>query len=188
LLRFAEAQGSFVYDQQSAVEGNPGEGGLNIQAFQPLGQSFTPALSSVGFVRLRLTDPLVGNSLGSTIYVNLRVDSITGSIMGSTAPVSIPDGFGIGGDGYVSFLFSTPLTVTPGVLYYFQPVVQSGDPTSIGFGNGFGYPGGMFFFQGQPSPSSDLWFREGIIVPEPGTWALLLLGSWAICWRRARLR
>jgi hypothetical protein len=34
----------------------------------------------------------------------------------------------------------------------------------------------MAFYQGLPFSGSDLWFREGIIVPEPSSLALALSG------------
>jgi hypothetical protein len=43
--------GTFIYDQQSSTEANLGEAAVVIQSSQPVGQSFTPSLSSVGFIR-----------------------------------------------------------------------------------------------------------------------------------------
>jgi hypothetical protein len=165
------AQGTFVFDQQSSTESNIGEGAPAIQPNQPFGQSFTPTFSSVGFIRLFLGDSSF-NGLGATVSVNLRADSITGSVLGSTEPVFMEDRF----SGFVNFLFSNPVTVTPGVTYYFQPVVESGDIWQVASHNAFGYAGGTAFALGQPSQVSDLWFREGIIIPEPSSVVLLLAG------------
>jgi hypothetical protein len=88
------AQGTFVFDQQSSDESNLGSGGYFIQTKEPMGQSFTPSLSAIGFVRFNLYDQIRNNGTGAVIYVNLRSDSITGSIVDSTAPVSLPDNFG----------------------------------------------------------------------------------------------
>jgi hypothetical protein len=48
---------------------------------------------------------------------------------------------------------------------------------------GSDYAGGTEFLQGQPG-NNDLWFREGIVVPEAGTWALLVIGCGLLVWRR----
>jgi hypothetical protein len=172
------AQGTFIYDQQSADESQPGEVAVTIQANQPMGQSFIPTLSSVGFVRLQLYSGLSNNGLGALVSVNLRANSILGTVLGTTSTVVMPDGFF---GGYVDFLFSAPVSVTPGVTYYFQPVVQNGD-YSAGAGPPYNYSRGTIFAQGVANPASDLWFREGILVPEPGSAALILLSG--IFWRR----
>jgi hypothetical protein len=169
-------QGTFIYDQQSADETAGGGAGVGIQAYQPTGQSFTPAITTVGFIRLQLADANYGNGSGATVYVNLRSNSITGPIMGSTDPVFMPDGFGIGNGnrGYTNFFFSTAVSVIPGTTYYFQPVVQSGNDLVI-IGYNYGYSGGTAFFQGVANPNSDLWFREGIyVVPEPSSLSLVI--------------
>jgi hypothetical protein len=44
---------TFVYDQQSATATTVSEGGANLQTDQPLGQSFTPTFSTVGFCATR---------------------------------------------------------------------------------------------------------------------------------------
>lgn len=177
-----QAQGTFVYDQQSSDEGHPGETIRGIQVSEPIGQSFTPSLSAVGFIRLELGDVNVGNGLGATIYLNLRTNSITGPIMGTTDPVFLPDGFG----GFTNFFFSVPVSVTPGMTYYFRPEVQLGDAWVIGrfVPN---YPGGTEYANGQPGVN-DLWFREGIyVVPEPSGLALVGCGI-VICGLRRRMK
>ncbi len=67
------AQGTFLYDQQSSTNETPTSGGAQpvIQQSTPIGQSFTPAFSAVGFVRLKLYDVNPNNGLGATLYVNL---------------------------------------------------------------------------------------------------------------------
>lgn len=174
-------QGTFVYDQQSSDESQLGGGAASIQPNQPLGQSFAPTLSSVGFIRLYLSDDAF-NNLGATVYVNLRANSITGTILGSTVPVFVPDRF----VGPVNFLFTSDVSVTPEVTYFFQPVIQSGDNFSAYGYNTFNYARGTAFFQSIPSPGQDFWFREGIVVPEPGTWALLLVGLGVLVWQRRK--
>jgi len=182
----ARGQGTtFIYDQQSATNQGPagGDGGAPIQEDQPMGQSFTPALSSVGFVQLKFDDFNPGNGLGATVYVNLLANSITGTVLDSTAPVFMPDGFSF---GITNFFFATPVAVTPGTTYYLQPVVVSGDDPWDVVGGNYGYAGGTAFFNGQPS-STDLWFREGELVPEPASGLLVLLGVAGI-WAARRLR
>ena len=187
LLVFAAAaaralgQGTVIYDQQSAAEGAPGEGGGGISGSEPFGQSFTPALNSVRFIRLWLSGGAPGNGIGSTVFVNLRSDSITGPILSTTDPVFLSDGFGYDVNGYPDFVFSTPVPVTPGMTYYFEPILQSGDYMRVFGDAGYGYAGGSMFFQGTPRVQ-DLWFREGIIVPEPSTGWLALVGAGLLAW------
>jgi hypothetical protein len=170
----ANAQGTMVFDQQSSDESFGGVGGLFIQTGQPMGQSFTPSLNAIGFVRLNLFDQNRNNGTGAVVYVNLRSDSITGSIIDSTAPVALPDNFGP--NGFVSFFFGNNVPLQAGTKYYLQPIVQSGDLWGA-VGDAFNYSGGELYYQGTSSTLSDLWFREGIIVPEPSSVALLLLAG-----------
>jgi hypothetical protein len=181
-------QGVVMYDQQSSDESIPGETWIAIQPYQPVGQSFTPSLSSVGFVRLQVYDGDVGNSRGATMYVNLRANSMSGTILSSTTPVSLPDGFF---GGFQDFFFSTPVTVAPNSAYYFQPVIQSGDGFLLGqFIPTGDYLGGTEYRLGLPIPGVDLWFREGIVVPEPSSVVLAVLGGvtvWCFGRRNQRL-
>jgi hypothetical protein len=183
LPALAGAQGTMVFDQQSSDESNPGNNGITIQPAQPAGQSFTPSLNAIGFVRFNLFDQVRNNGTGAVIYVNLRSDSITGPIVDSTAPVSLPDNFGSGLTGFVSFFFPSNVSLQPGVKYYLQPVVQSGDLWDAITGV-FNYAAGEQYVQGNSTTASDLWFREGVIVPEPSSCVLLLCG--AALWFRLR--
>jgi hypothetical protein len=180
------AQGTFIYDQESSDEATPGESAAGIQVYQPMGQSFTPALSSVGFIRLELYDGNPGNSLGGMVYVNLRMNSITGPIL---ATAVLPDGLGSPPKGwFTDFLFNSAAPVTPGTMYYIQPVVASGDTILAGsFIPTHPYLGGTIIINGAPNSAADLWFREGVIVPEPRAALLVLLGSGVFaCARRMR--
>ena len=179
------AQGTFIYDQQSSDESAPAEATALLQTQGPLGQSFTPSLAAVWFVRLDLFDRNNGNSKGATVYINVRSDSIAGTILATSTPVFMPDGFGVGGGGFANFLFAAPVPVTPGIVYYFDLAAQSGsDLWGVRrFVQGSDYPGGTEYLQGQPG-TDDLWFREGIIIPEPGSAALLLLGGGFLFWTR----
>jgi len=161
-VRSACGQVMVIYDQQSSTNTFL-NGSLNrFNNYQAMGQSFTPSLNSVGFVQFQFAD-FNDNNLGATVYVNLREDSITGNILSATLPISMPDNF----KGITKFLFPSPVTVTPGVTYYFQPVLQSGDDAFVILDGQYNYPGGGRFILGAPSPGdTDLWFREGIIVPK----------------------
>ena len=191
------AQGTLIYDQQSAtgpvsVVGNGNADGLDIQP-EPLTQSFIPTLSAIGFVQFELGDfPGNGNN-GATVYVNLWAGSPnihSATLLGSTTPVYMPNGFensGLGIAGITNFYFSTPITLTAGQTYYLQPVVQSGDNPWDIITIGDTYPNGRLYDGGTGGyfqPSTDFWFREGI-VPEPTNLALFgLSGILAYAFKR----
>ena len=180
----ARGQG-FDYDQQSATSDTGGNGiTLGIQSNEPIGQSFIPSRSSVGFVRFFLFDAVFPNPAGATAYVNLWSGSIGGgTLMASTDPVFITPGF----DGYANFFFSTTVPVNSGTTYYFQPLVQFGDDVVVGATAGFVYANGMSFIQGVAQPGQDLWFREGIVVPEPSSALLTFSGFVGFCFCRKRI-
>jgi hypothetical protein len=187
----AAGQGTVIYDQQSADETMPGEVAFDIQSNQPLGQSFTPGLPAVGFVRLELFDGHPGNAVGARLTINLRANSIAGPILATTPQVILPDGPGpgFGGSSFVDFFFSAPISVAQDTTYFFQPAVQSGDQVLIGAYNpNFNYPGGMLYANGTPNPASDLWFREGIIVPEPVPSSLVLIGAFLFAFKCSRIQ
>ena len=181
----AQAQGTFVYDQQSATDGMA-TFLSSINRGQPIGQAFTPSLGSVGFVQIQLVN--VQNLTNATIAVNLWGDSLGGTLLGSSDPLSLPAGYG---PDTANLLFASPVAVNPGSTYYLQPVIQAGGNNSwFVLTDFYNYSGGALFIQGQPRTDGlTAWFREGIIVPEPTVMSLLLLGlgGW-FCARQIKLK
>lgn len=183
LHQVAWAQGTLAYDQQSATSGF-GPGGSPIQLLNPAGQSFTPAAGFVGFVQFQFLDHIPNNLAGSTVFINLRQDSMTGPVLAATPTVFMRDGF----FGITSFYFARNVAVSPGREYFFEAVLQSGDDSDI-LSGAYGYAAGTAYFLGQPTPSgNDLWFREGYIVPEPSTLCFGLLGTALLVWSYKRRR
>jgi hypothetical protein len=172
MTQWVSAQGTFSIDQQAGNDNATSGSLLTIHPNQPTGQSFTPNLSRVDFIRLFLIDPTI-NGQGGSMVVHLRDGSLAGPILGSTEPVNLTDGV----NSSVDLLFNTAIAVTPGVAYYFQPVLISGDSTigALAY-NGYAYPGGGAYYQGGPLVFWDYWFREGIVVPEPSAAVLILAG------------
>jgi hypothetical protein len=178
----ANGQGSFIYDQQSStVDNYAGSAYTPITENQPVGQSFTPALAQVGFVRLWIGQGVPVDTSPATFAVNLRANSITGQIIGSSQ-VTLSPGF----IGAVDFLFSTPITVNPETTYFLQPEVQVGGAWGAA-ALGDIYAGGTIYGQGTANPQFDLWFREGVLVPEPSL-GLIVIGGTLAGWRCKKKR
>ncbi len=138
-----------------------------------VGQSFTPTLAAIDFVQFSLA----GANLGSSVFVNLRSSSMTGTILGTTdtQAVSLDPRFP------VTFSFLSSVSLSPGTQYFLEPVVAVNNGTvsitiSDPLSNPNPYQGGTEFHAGAPA-GLDLWFSEGIIVPEPSIWTLLGLGG-----------
>jgi hypothetical protein len=176
-------QGILVVDQQST---NLIEGAASLQTDQPLGQSFTPIFSSISFVSLNLYNASFPSGSGGNIFVNLRSNSITGSVLSSTTPLFLPGDF----SGVTNFFFTTSIDLVPGIMYYLQPVAEPGSDF-IGWNDSdASYTQGSAIFQGNAAPGNNFWFQEGIVVvPEPSFDALVLIGSGFALWnRRKKLR
>src|SRR5947209_19213750 len=106
LAPLAFGQGTVVFDQQSSTdESLPfyGQGGSMQNTVSPWGQSFTPVLSSVGFISLKYVDGNLNDGFGATVYLNLRSGSISDPSIGVTESVSIPSSF----PGNTIFTFDT---------------------------------------------------------------------------------
>src|SRR6266705_942449 len=134
----------YFYDQQSSTNESPwpyGSGSTLQQIPPPYGQSFTPTLTSINFIRLNLNDANINDGLGATIYVNLHADSLSGAVIGTTAAVTMPNSF----TGPATFLFPNSLPLVAGERYYFEPLVQSGGAWNTAGGE-LNYPGGSAFF------------------------------------------
>jgi len=82
-----------------------------------------------------------------------------------------------------TFYYPDNIGVTPGQLYFFEPVVLSAGSLDVGTKSPSSYLGGDLWSNGLMDPQADLWFREGIVVPEPSTVWLLAWGSGVFIWR-----
>jgi hypothetical protein len=174
-------QGTLVVDQQSANRSDVHSTTL----MNNTGQSFTPTFPSVDFIQLTVVDDSSPTN-GAQVFVNLRSGSISGAIIGTTAAVSAPTN--IAGGEFSTYFFPAAVALTPGTQYFFEPIDRLGqDVLSVGVGT-FNYTGGTMFANGGPTPSVDLWFTEGIVVPEPGTIGLLVVGSGLMVWTARRRR
>lgn len=178
----ARSQGTLVYDQESSADETTPVGGARIQFYGSVGQSFTPSFSSVGFVRVKLFDVTPGNALGATLVMNLRADAINGPIIGTAIPLVLANGFA----GSTNFFFSAAVPVVPNLSYFFETTVQSGDNWGIRIRSDstgdVNYSGGVFYGGSTPFFADDLWFREGIVVPEPSSVLLLFMGGGVVGW------
>ena len=166
---------SILYDQQSST--NSGYygygGGPTYQRLLPTtGQSFTPNLSSIDFIRLSIADGNPGDGLGSTWFLDLHSDTIHGPILGTTALVDLQDTFA----GAADFYFPSTIPLTPGTSYWFDLNSPDGGTWHV-FASVFGYSGGIAWAGDVARPGGDYWFREGLVVPEPSSVSLLLLAG-----------
>ena len=147
-----------------------------------IAQSFTPSLSAVGFVQFIELVPFLPRNDQVTFMVNLRAGAYDGPILGSTEPVVLFRGpIQIG-----TFYYTANIPVTPGLLYFFEPVLLSAGFVDIGIKFPSSYPGGDAWNNGLQG-MGDYWFREGIVVPEPCMVWLASLGIGALV-RHRRVR
>ncbi|HEV2208222.1 MAG TPA: PEP-CTERM sorting domain-containing protein [Verrucomicrobiae bacterium] len=181
----AVAQGTFLYDQQSSTDETawPYGSGGSLPSAAPCGQSFTPTLSGINFIRLNFNDGNPNDGLGTSVYLNLRANSFTGTTLGTSDSVAMPNGF----TGVEDFSFSSTIPLTPGTTYFFE-IVETPSWVPWNFANGsYDYAGGYAYYRGSPAGGSDLWFREGLYtVPEPSAALLGLLGFGVLGLLRAR--
>jgi len=170
------AQG-FIVDQASGTIGENIQNSVILPG-SPTVQSFTPSLSAVGFIQLSTF--IQATSSGETVVINLRQDAYNGPIVSSTDPVFLINK----GTAISTFLFPGNIPITPNQVYYFEPLVLSGGNWFVGY-KPSSYDRGDMYSNGTPSGGFvDLWFQEGIVVPEPGTVGLLFLGTSLFLWYR----
>jgi hypothetical protein len=159
--------------------------------FHPFGQSFTAGLAAVDFVQLRLSEFVPTGGLGGTFQVRIREgDTATGAILGTSAALTLPAGFGSFADdfGYgfpfggslAQFDFATQVALTSGAPYSIELVELTGDTFQM-YGTLPGAYLGGTAITGTPLSSVDFFFREGIQeVPEPGTLGLSVFGAFVL--------
>jgi hypothetical protein len=139
-----------------------------------LSQSFTPGLSGVGFVELQtVTYPEGGSSLSR---VWLRQDGVDGPRLASTEPLLVEDN----GLAIRTYFFPENISVTPGTKYWLEFELMSITGPAVDLSvqevSPSSYTAGDMYFRG-PQPDIDLWFREGMVIPEPKVVHMLVLGA-----------
>jgi hypothetical protein len=145
-----------------------------IDYYEPVGQGFRPSLEQLVSIELWLSD--LNNHVGPILpfTLNLRGDSIAGSIL---ATVDVTPAYP-GGNAWIEFAFATPVVLSPGELYVIELQAASargGWMASFSPG-GTDYAEGVAYFNGVASANEDFMFRTIAIVPEPSTWTMLMIG------------
>jgi len=158
-----------VVDQSALFHG--GEGGYPVVGVQ---QGFTPTLPAISFVEFGFYDHVPGNGIGTEMYVNLREGSFTGTILGRTSVVTIPDG----ARSLTRFEFLQNIPIVPEMLYFLEPVQLSGDSV---WTFSTSYSRGSRYYSGGKSAGS-LIFREGLQRAQI-TSVMITNGAVAITWK-----
>jgi len=149
----------------------PESGAYNIDSMAPIGQEFRPNLSGLNVVELLLVDFDQSDGLGAIVRVNIREDTIYGSIVGTSASVSVPNLPYPPSEKVVHFDFDDTVPMVPGNRYVIEIEQLGGGNFGVkDFGGQSNpYPYGRRIALGTPSPDGyyyyDLWFREGISNP-----------------------
>ena len=169
---------TFVVDQ--AATGFPITWTQNI-AFIQVGQEFTPSLRGVNFVELLMEDaecltfpPPHGNS---PLQVSLLIhrDTIEGAVIGQSVIVSLAPCF----DDVARFEFPSIVPLVPGRMYVIELIYEGGRMALASSSTTDVYPGGTHISDGVRILDSDLWFREGLLLPLATDREQCKHGGWA---------
>ena len=127
----------------------------NVLSEGPIGQEFVPELRALDVAEL-----VLGGSAAIRFKVNIRKDTITGEIVGSSNVVAFPEKnhFGI-----VTFDFDR-IPMTPLQTYVIELVPEASGATDwrTWGSRSSTYPRGRQILYGEPRERGDLWFRTGV--------------------------
>jgi hypothetical protein len=179
-LRLYSTGQEFMADQANgSINDPPVVSGLPLPG--SIAQSFTPLLPSIDFIQV---DIVVGATDPQTFYFNLRAGDPNSPIFASTVPVVLSNR----SNKKEIFYFANSVLLIPGDIYFFEPVVPSSGRMSIGYLSPSAYGRGDLWSNGVKDPDADLWFREGVIVPEPSAAILVGLGALILLFARGGQR
>ena len=131
-----------------------------------IGQSFTPALTSIGYAEFDLL-----YTSGSTLQLELYAGSgYGGTLLGESAS----DAIGSTDPGVVDFDLLSTVALTPGNIYTLSLSDSTGSFGSLE-STVNPYAGGDVFVDGSEESSFDTVFTEGTSTPEPSSFLLLAL-------------
>ncbi len=153
----------------------------NATIFAPLGQTFTPTLSGLNFVTIKLGAGLSPFE-GAIAAIEIRT-GVNGALVGTSKPTTIPASqFDMRLTDY-RFDFAQTAVLTPGGLYSWTVKPISG-MVMVG-GSEADYERGEYVRWGERETGLDMYFIEGLIVPEPSALPLAAIGFGGIVRRRA---
>jgi len=142
-------------------------GAWGIAGGTPMGQEFRPNLSRLDFVDFYIWSHEI--SVPGTLVVDVRLDSSSGALLGTSLPVEVP----VGEFRPVRLGFSETVFLTPGTRYVLEPRDVNvcglflGDTSNL-------YAWGRFYYDDMFEPLYDAWFREGYystgVGEIPDTW------------------
>jgi len=92
--------------------------GLSTSSLAPIGQEFVPNHTAVEFIDVRIADVAVNAGAGADMQVRLRLDTIGGTILGTSAVVHAQDNQ----SAYYRFNFASPVAVIPAERYVLEVV------------------------------------------------------------------
>ena len=175
---------NLIYDQRLPFA----DQALNIAAFSPIGETFTPRLGGIEFAAIGFSN-FAPHPQGGLYDVALYQGvGVGGTLLGTTNPTFLPPGFGEQGLGEVAnFFFGRRIPLTPDAPYTLIVEKVSGDDFGIDAAN-IGQTGNHAILHGTVNANLNLAFGEGLVPEPPGVvlaGTACLIGVVAWCCRRS---
>jgi hypothetical protein len=150
--------------------------GMNISL--DVQQEFTPTMNQLDTVQLWINEgssvPVPLPQTSGSLAVQIRDPAIDSGLMGRSTVMDLPARF----QGTALFRFPNPVNLEPGHVYLLQPIVVAGANWFVNYNcpQEPSYPGGRLFFNGTWMDDLDIFFAEGVGIPEPSPSVLLAVG------------
>lgn len=164
-----------VVDQSGAVDTSRA-GWWSIRTLGPVGQTFRPSFAGLDTVELWTEDQWDAecSGAGARLQVNIREAAMDGPLVGSSAPIALPDCY----RGVTFFGFPSLIALTPDNVYVVEVLVTSEDNWGVVWQQDPDpYPRGESIVLGEAG-HGDIWFQEGLRNATPLTEAYCQNNLW----------